>query len=176
MSSIVNLNILLVASTGLLPHERLLKVFDRALVEVNGSIQNGILNINNQRVGKVYINNRIVVQTYSEYASQANTVVEGLRTVFNRKAEIEIQNYQDELNKKKQRLIQEQIDLIELEKKLKTLDNEIQLSNKAVKKQAMSSCEAMVVELKDAATNQGYCIVEEKTTNGMQIQFVRRDY
>ena len=40
----------------------------------------------------------------------------------------------------------------------------------------MSSCEAIVLELKDAAENQGYAIVEEKTEEGVQLQFIRRAY
>ena len=49
-------------------------------------------------------------------------------------------------------------------------------TEKAISKQNMSSCEAMALELKEAAENQGYDIVENKTEEGIQLQFIRRIY
>ena len=61
-------------------------------------------------------------------------------------------------------------------KRINSIDNQIEDQQKAIKKQEMSSCDAIVLELKEAAENQGYDIVEEKTNNGVQLQFVRRTY
>ena len=54
--------------------------------------------------------------------------------------------------------------------------SQIEEQQHAIKKQEMSSCDAIVLELKEAAENQVYDIVEEKTNNGVQLQFIRRIY
>lgn len=176
MSSSVKLNIFLIASTGLLPKEIMLKTFFKSLAELGGIVKDGTLEIHNQRVGKLLWGDRIIIQTTIQDNNQSLNVIGQLRQNFNEKAAIEVINYQYALKQEKMRLQQSELDLIELEKKLQLLEKKLQGQQKAIKKQNMSSCEAMVEELKEAAINQGYEVVEDKNEECVQLQFVRRDY
>ena len=162
MSSIVNLDMCLIASVGLLPTNILHNVFMDTLKELNGYINNNILVINNCDIGKISLKDRIVVQTYSEHRNIAMKQTELLRETFNRRANIAIKDYRYQLE-------QEQ-------KRIKENENKLIQQEKAIKKQELSSCEAIVLELKEAAENQGYDIVEEKNDEGVQLQFIRRYY
>ena len=176
MSSTVNIDMCLIASKGLLPTAKLHEVFLDTLKELNGNITNGILSFNNTRIGKISLKDRIVVQTYSENANYVQQQTKLLRDTFTRRSKIAVQNYSYELEQEKKRAKESEIALAELEKRLKAIDNKIQEQEKAIQKQEMPSCEAIVLELKEAAKNQGYDIVEEKTNEGTQLQFVRRIY
>ena len=72
--------------------------------------------------------------------------------------------------------MQSNLEILELKKRLSIIESKIESQDKAIKRQQMESCQAMVEELKDAAINQGYDIIEEKNENGIQLQFVRREY
>lgn len=176
MSSIVKLSLLLISPTGLLPKDIMMKTFSRALNEVRGTIEDGVLMIQNQKIGKVLCGERIVVQTMDDSLHKTAPLVEALRKVFTHKSSIEIANYQFSLNQEKLRLQQTENDLIQLEKNLKLLEEKLATQNKAVLKQNMSSCDAMIEELKEAAIQQGYEIIESKNEEQIQLQFVRIEY
>ena len=176
MSSTVNLDMCLIASKGLLPIEELHKVFNDTLCELNGTITNGILKINDKSIGKISLKDRIIVQTYSEHANEVRIATEKLREVFTRRAKVAIDNYSYELEQEKKRAQESDLAYAELMKRINSIDKQIEEQQKAIKKQEMSSCDAIVLELKEAAENQGYDIVEEKTNNGVQLQFIRRTY
>ena len=176
MSSIVNLDMCLIASSGLLPTEILHEVFFNTLRELNGTIQNNILSINNQRIGEITLKDRILVQTYSENVAYVNSQVRLLRETFTRRADVAIKNYAYELEQEKRRAIESNLASKELEARIKKTE-ELQLKQeKAIERQKLDSCEAIVMELKEPAENQGYDIIEEKTEEGIQLQFVRRIY
>ena len=162
MSSIVNLDMCLIASVGLLPTNILHNVFMDTLKELNGYINNNILVINNCDIGKISLKDRIVVQTYSEHRNIAMKQTELLRETFNRRANVAIKDYRYQFEQE-QKIIKEN-------------ENKLIQQEKAIKKQELSSCEAIVLELKEAAENQGYDIVEEKNDEGVQLQFIRRYY
>ena len=176
MSSTVNLDMCLIASKGLLPETTLHKVFMDTLEELNGSINNSVLSINNNRIGKISLKDRIIIQTYSEHANEVRRATEKLREVFTRRAKVAIDNYSYELEQEKKRAQESDLAYAELMKRINSIDKQIEDQQKAIKKREMSSCDAIVLELKEAAENQGYDIVEEKTNNGVQLQFVRRTY
>ena len=176
MSSTVNLDMCLIASKGLLPESTLHKVFMDTLEELNGSINKNILSINNKNIGKVSLKERIILQTYSEHANIVRQATEELREVFTRRAKVAIENYSYELEQEKKRAHESNLAYLELMKRINSIDKQIEEQQHAIKKQEMSSCDAIVLELKEAAENQGYDIVEEKTNNGVQLQFVRRTY
>ena len=176
MSSTVNLDMCLIASKGLLPTEQLHKVFMDTLKELNGSISNNVLSINNKSIGKISLKDRIIIQTYSEHANMVRQATEELREVFTRRAKVAIDNYSYELEQEKKRAQESDLAYAELMKRINSIDKQIEEQQKAIKKQEMSSCDAIVLELKEAAENQGYDIVEEKTNNGVQLQFIRRTY
>ena len=176
MSSTVNIDMCLIASKGLLPTNKLHEVFLDTLKELNGCISNGILSINNTRIGKISLKDRIVVQTYSENARLVQSQTDLLRKTFTRRSEVAVKNYSYELEQEKKRAQESDLAYEELVKKVNSIDKQIKAQEKAIQKQEMPSCEAIVLELKEAAENQGYDIVEEKTEQGTQLQFVRRIY
>ena len=176
MSSTVNLDMCLIASKGLLPETTLHKVFMDTLEELNGSISKNILSINNKNIGKISLKERIILQTYSEHANEVRRATEELREVFTRRAKVAIDNYSYELEQEKKRAQESDLAYAELMKRINSIDKQIEEQQHAIKKQEMSSCDAIVLELKEAAENQGYDIVEEKTNNGVQLQFIRRIY
>ena len=176
MSSIVNLDMCLIASKGLLPQTTLHKVFMDTLKELNGSICNDVLSINNNRIGKVSLKDRIIVQTYSENINMVKQSTEWLREVFTRRAKVAIENYFYELEQEKKRAQESDLAYAELMKRINFIDKQIEEQQHAIKKQEMSSCDAIVLELKEAAENQGYDVVEEKNNNGVHLQFIRRIY
>lgn len=176
MSSTVNIDMCLIASKGLLPETKLHEVFMDTLKELNGSINDNILSINNKNIGKISLKDRIIIQTYSEHANMVSQATEKLREVFSRRAKVAVDNYSYELEQEKKRTQESDLAYEELMKRINTIDKQIEDQQKAIKKQEMSSCEAIVEELKEAAENQGYEITEEKTSNGVQLQFIRRTY
>ncbi len=176
MSSVVNLDMCLIASKGLLPKEKLHEVFLETLPEVNGIIKNNILYIDNQPIGSISLKDRIVVKTYSERALLAKNKTTELRNVFTRRSQVAIEDYKNELETEQRRLKESNLAYEELKKRIKENQNKIEQQEKAIVKQNMSSCEAMTLELKESAENQGYDVVENKTEEGIQLQFIRRIY
>lgn len=176
MSSIVNLDMCLIASKGLLPVNILHDVFKDTIKELNGVITNDILTINGTRIGKISLMDRIVVQTYSENVNFVTSKTKEIREVFTRRSQIAIKNYRYELEQEKRRIQESDLAFAELQKRIEQADKKILEQEHATEKQQMSSCEAIVLELKEAAENQGYDITEEKTKEGVQLQFVRRVY
>lgn len=176
MSSRVNINMCLIASKGLLPTNKLHEVFMETLSELNGTINNGVLYINDFRVGLLSLKERIVIQTYSEHAEQVKTKTTKLREIFSRRAQVAIDDYKRELEIEKKKLECSDLEYTELLKRIEETDRKIKEQAQAVKKQQMSSCEAIVLELKEAAENQGYDILEEKTDEGIELQLIRRIY
>lgn len=176
MSSIVNLDMCLIASKGLLPKEKLHEVFLETLPEVNGIIKNNVLYINNLPIGSVSLKDRIIVKTYSECALLAKNKTNELRNIFTRRSQVAIENYKNALETEQRRLEESNLAYEELKKRIMENQNKIEQQEKAIFKQKMSSCEAMALELKESAENQGYDVVENKTEEGIQLQFVRRIY
>lgn len=174
MSSTVNIDMCLIASKGLLPTENLHKLFKDTVNELNGDIlKDRTLTIEGRLVGVVSLKERIIVQT-SRYNSMPK--IEQLRDVFNRRSEIAIKNYKFQLEQERKRIQESNLAEEELRKRIEQADQKIIEQEKAVQKQEMSSCDAIVIELKEAAENQGYDIVEEKTEEGVKLQFIRRVY
>lgn len=176
MSSIVNINMLLIAAKGLLPTNKLHEVFLDTLKELNGTVKNGVLFINDLRIGLLSMKDRIVIQTYSEHKLVVIAKTNELREVFTRRASVAIEDYKSELENEKKKIEQSDLAYNDLMKRIQEVDYKIKAQKSAASKQQMPSCEAMVLELKEAAENQGYDIAEEKTEEGIQLQFIRRAY
>lgn len=176
MSSIVNLDMCLIASKGLLPEPMLHEVFYSTLNELNGTIHKGILLINNIAIGKITLKDRIIVQTYNENVSLVKKQTILLRENFTRRADIAIKNYAYELEQEKKRAYESNMALEELNARIRETEKLQKKQVEAIKRQNMDACEAIVAELKEAADNQGYDIIEEKTEEGAQLQFIRRVY
>ena len=176
MSSTVNIDMCLIASKNLLPIEIMHSIFLDTLNELKGEIKNDILFINDKKIGTIYLKDRILVRTDSELTQEVEKTTEKLRTTFSRRAQVEIDNYAYYLKKEKERIEKTGVDINEVNKDIGIIDKKIEDQQKAIKRQEMSSCEAIVEEIKEAAENQGYEVIEEKTNSGVQLQFVRRTY
>lgn len=175
MSSTVNIDMCLIASKGLLPIDTLHRVFKDTVEELNGSIsKDGSLVLDGKIVGIVSLKERIIVQT-SRY-NNSMSKIENLREIFNRRSDVAIKNYKYQLEQEKKSIQESNLAEEELRKRIELADKKIQEQEIAIQKQELSSCEAIVLELKEAAENQGYDIVEEKTEEGTQLQFIRRVY
>ena len=59
---------------------------------------------------------------------------------------------------------------------LKEVETKIEKSEIGFERQNQSECDALKGEIIDAAVAQGYEVVEETTSQGVQLQFIRRDY
>ena len=176
MSSIVNIDMCLIASTGLLPNNILHEVFMDTLNELNGHILNNVLYIDNNQIGKISLKNRIVIQTYNENQKMIKKKTEELRNTFTRRSQVAIENYEEQLKEEKRRIQESNLAYNELLREINKIDKAIEVQAKAVEKQKLPSCEAMVFELKESAENQGYDVLEEHTKDGVELQFIRRVY
>ena len=96
-----------------------------------------------------------------------------LRDTFTRRVSIAHENYLYELDKRKKELEQEKLVEREL---LESINRDIEKTNVAFERQQLDECEALKAEIVDAAIAQGYEVVEEKNSNGIQLQFIRREY
>ena len=64
----------------------------------------------------------------------------------------------------------------ELLNSLNELETKIEKSEIGFERQNQSECDALKGEIIDAAVAQGYEVVEAETSQGIQLQFIRRDY
>ena len=99
-----------------------------------------------------------------------------IRDAFNKRIDIVHQNFLFELEQKKEALEKQARAEKELLESIKSIEKTIEQSKKAYERQQLDECEALKAEIVDAAIAQGYEVVEEKKENGVQLQFIRRDY
>ena len=174
MSSTVNMDMLLISTSNIIPSSMLKSVFEQCVEEIGGVIRNNELFLNNERLGKLTINNRIVLSFESDFdTSKRKGVRELLRNTFTRRVGVAHENYLFDLEKKKKEF--ESQTLVEREL-IDSINKDIERSEKAFERQQLDECEALKAEIVDAAIAQGYEVVEEKNSNGIQLQFIRREY
>ena len=128
-----------------------------------------------ENLGKLTINNRIVLSFSSDYETSKRAEVRNLlRDTFTRRVAIAYENYLYELKKEKERLEQQsrvEAELLNSLKEVETKKSEI-----GFERQNQSECDALKGEIIDAAVAQGYEVVEAETSQGIQLQFIRRAY
>lgn len=177
MSSTTNLDMALISTSNIVSQEQLKTVFEECVNEIGGVIENNHLIINGEDLGKLTINNRIVLSFSDDYETAKRTNVRNLlRNTFTRRVSIEHENYLYELKKEKERLEEQSRVEAELLKSLKEIETKIKKSEIGFERQQQSECDALKGEIVDAAIAQGYEVVEEETSQGVQLQFIRRDY
>ena len=177
MSSTVNMDMTLISTSNIIPQDQLRRVFEECVKELGGVIQNNNLFLGKENLGKVTINNRIVLSFSSDYeTSKRSEVRKLLRDTFTRRVAIAHENYLYELKKEKERLEEQSRVETELLKSLKEVETKIGKSEIGFERQNQSECDALKGEIIDAAVAQGYEVVEETTSQGVQLQFIRRDY
>lgn len=177
MSSTVNMDMALISTSNIIPQDQLKRVFEECVKELGGVIQNNNLFLGKENLGKLTINNRIVLSFSSDYeTSKRSEVRKLLRDTFTRRVAIAHENYLYELKKEKERLEEQSRVEAELLNSLKEVETKIEKSEIGFERQNQSECDALKGEIIDAALAQGYEVVEETTSQGVQLQFIRRDY
>lgn len=177
MSSTVNMDMALISTSNIIPQDQLKRVFEECVKELGGVIQNNNLFLGKENLGKLTINNRIVLSFSSDYeTSKRSEVGKLLRDTFTRRVAIAHENYLYELKKEKERLEEQSRVEAELLNSLKEVETKIEKSEIGFERQNQSECDALKGEIIDAAVAQGYEVVEETTSQGVQLQFIRRDY
>lgn len=177
MSSTVNMDMALISTSNIIPQDQLKRVFEECVKELGGVIQNNNLFLEKENLGKLTINNRIVLSFSSDYeTSKRSEVRKLLRDTFTRRVAIAHENYLYELKKEKERLEEQSRVEAELLNSLKEVETKIEKSEIGFERQNQSECDALKGEIIDAAVAQGYEVVEETTSQGVQLQFIRRDY
>ncbi len=177
MSSTVNLDMALISTSNIIPQDQLRRVFEECVKELGGVIQNNNLFLGKEDLGKLTINNRIVLSFSSDYeTSKRSEVRKLLRDTFTRRVAIAHENFLYELRKEKERLEKQSQVEAELLNSLKEVETKIEKSEIGFERQNQSECDALRGEIIDAAVAQGYEVVEETTSQGVQLQFIRRDY
>ena len=81
-----------------------------------------------------------------------------------------------QLRKEKERLEQQSRVEAELLDSLNEVETKIKKSEIGFERQNQIECDALKGEIIDAAVAQGYEVVESETSQGVQLQFIRRDY
>ena len=177
MSSTVNMDMALISTSNIIPQDQLRRVFEECVKELGGVIQNNNLFLGKENLGKLTINNRIVLSFSSDYeTSKRSEVRKLLRDTFTRRVAVVHENYLYELRKEKERLEKQSQVEAELLNSLKEVETKIEKSEIGFERQNQSECDALKGEIIDAAVAQGYEVVEETTSQGVQLQFIRRDY
>lgn len=177
MSSTVNMDMALISTSNIITQDQLRRVFEECVKELGGVIQNNNLFLGKENLGKLTINNRIVLSFSSDYETSKRAEVRKLlRDTFTRRVAIYHENYLYELRKEKERLEKQSQVEAELLNSLKEVETKIEKSEIGFERQNQSECDALKGEIIDAAVAQGYEVVEETTSQGVQLQFIRRDY
>lgn len=177
MSSTVNMDMALISSSNIIPQDQLRSVFEECVKEIGGVIRNNKLFLGKENLGTLTINNRIVLSFSADYDSSKRIEVrKRLRETFTRRVTVAHENYLYELKKEKDRLEEQSRIEKELLNSLKEVESKIEKSKIGFERQNQSECDALKGEIIDAAVAQGYEVVEEETPQGVQLQFIRRDY
>lgn len=177
MSSTVNMDMALISTSNIIPQDQLKKVFEECVKELGGYIQNNNLFLGKEHLGRLTINNRIVLSFTNDYdTSKRKEIRKLLRDTFTRRVSIAHENYLYELKREKERLEEQSRVEAELLNSLKEVETKIEKSEIGFERQNQSECDALKGEIIDAAVAQGYEVIEEETSQGVQLQFIRRDY
>lgn len=177
MSSTLTANMSLIASAHILPKNQMATIFEDCLKELGGEIRLGSLVVKGVKLGAINIGERIVLRYPVEFNdSNRSKLRELVRDTFTRRVDIAQKNYLAELERQKKEIEASNQALEEIKKNLEAIQKVEKKSKEAMERQRMSQCEAIKGELIDAAMAQGYEIAEEKTKEGVQLQFIRRSY
>jgi hypothetical protein len=174
MSSIARVNMVLIATRGLLPSEEMKTVFIDCLKETGFTINRNQLISKGAPIGNIHLADRIVIQT-TNFESHVLHETERLRRLFTRRAEVALKNYQNNLHEQEARAKQSATNALELAKFIEKLEESKAQSARAYERQLKPNCEALKEELIEEAQNHGYDVIDE-SKDEIQLQFVKRVY
>ncbi len=174
MSSTINLDMTLLAASNIVPQEIAHSVFLSCVKEMEGEIRHNVLTVQGQTLGRIVMGSRIVLQYDSDRGFSKKR--EDLRALFTRRISVAQADYLHELEEDERRLRESRAAEESLLAELANIERQKQKSLVAMRRQEKPSCEAIKDELCEAAEMKGYDVIEEKTDQGIQLQFVRRQY
>lgn len=170
------LNVSVIVCKDLVTSKQAEEVLSLCLSELNGTIKNKDLFLNNKFIGTVSISNRIVLTADNNVFLNTKNEREKLRNLITKKLDVMQNNYINDLEIEKEKLKNSQMALEELKKEISAIDKIIHQSEIAKRRQALDECHALEQELCEEAENQGFDVVKENTEEGIQLQFIRREY
>lgn len=174
MSTTVKLGLGLLVSKGILPKEEMLSVFNTCIEELGYKLNNNILTLNGQSLGKLTIRDRIIINMAQEQAKLYMDQIDNIRSLFAIRSEVAQKNY---ITKRQEELKRISHDEKSFDKLQKELELEELTMKKAFERQQLESCEALKEELIEAAVNNGYEVEEiSNKSSHIQLQLVRREY
>ena len=110
MSSTVNMDMVLISTSNILPSNLLRAVFEESVKELGGTIQNGNLFLGKENLGKLTLNSRIVLSFSTDFDnSKRGQVRKLLRDTFTRRVSTAHENYLYQLKKEKEQLSVENV-------------------------------------------------------------------
>ncbi len=174
MSSYARVNMLLIASKGLLPKLEMEKILRECLEETRCSIVNKQFFVDKKAVGTVLIGDRIVVQTLQTGAALLKEI-ENLRKLYTLRAEVAYKNYCFEIEQKQRKARQEILDADELARFIRKTETQKQEAITAHQRQEKAPCIALKEELISEAESQGYDVIDQSKEE-ICLQFVKREY
>ena len=176
MSSHASLDVSILVCNGLLSPQMAKELLGLCLEELNGRIVGTKVYLDDKYIGTLSVSKRIVLTADSTVFQTTKNDREKLRDLLTKKAEVMQQNYIDNLVDEKEQLRRSDMVLKELSARIKEVDDKIKQSEKARQRQTLDECQAFEQELCEEAENQGFDVVKEQTENGIQLQFIKREY
>lgn len=174
MSSTVHFDMTLMATSNVVPAQIMKRVFMECVKEMSGELKGSSLFVGGSYIGSLHVGERIIL-SYDSDLRQSEKRGE-LRGLFTRRLAVAQRDYLYELEEKEKRLKESEAAEASLLDELAELEKSKVLSQKAMQRQCKPECEAMKEELCEAAEMKGYDVIEEKTEQGIQLQFIRREY
>ena len=177
MSCTRTMDMALISTANLISNDQMVNIFNQCLDELNMTLKGRELIVNGKSLGVITINSRIILSFNSDTSTEVKEKYrELIRETFTRRVDVAHQNYLDSLESEKRNLEKQNIAEQALLSSINKIDKEIKQTKQAFERQHMDECEALKHELIDAAIEQGYEVQEEKTSQGLQLQFIRREY
>lgn len=174
MSSTVNFDMTLMAASCIVPEQTMRRVFLSCVEEMHGEVKSNALYIDGERLGQLTLGKRIILQ-HGSYMPASGKKDE-LRKLFTKRIAVAQTDYLNELEESQRRLRESAAAEASLLAEIKEMERAKAKSVSAMQRQEKPECEAIKEELCEAAEAKGYDVVEEKTEQGIQLQFVRREY
>lgn len=174
MSSTVNLDMTLMAASCIVPEQTMRRVFLSCVEEMGGKLKSNALYVGGEYLGRLTLGKRIVLQ-YDSDMRPSNKRGE-LRSLFTKRIAVTQADYLNELEENKRRLRASAAAEAALAAEIQEMERAKAKSIAAMQRQEKPECEAIRDELCEAAEAKGYDVIEEKTEQGIQLQFVRREY
>lgn len=171
MSTRVVVKMFLMCVSNVLPKKELESCFLEVLNKTNCKVENDVLIFNNSKIGNISLTDRIVVKyTNERFTYKLNEV----RDVLNKVLPGYIASYnnileQDKIDIQKSNDVNILMRLRKIEIAQEEIKRKLDIQNK-------EEVDAMKNELIESAYSKGYVVEENSTNEGVELQFIKRQY